>query len=154
MNARNDKLKGTNSPWQILSRRHWPQNKAISDQHNSFCTCSPSGNQVDGLPLAPRLFGSSVHVWNSTCAFKFWCYLNNSHIISTIHMLSNNSHVISTQAFLQSLQTSGLAYEASLRGESSGDPSTLFCSGQFVPLAASVLSSVYRRLVYIYIYII
>ena len=24
------------------------------DESRSFCTCPPSGNQVDGLPLAPR----------------------------------------------------------------------------------------------------
>jgi hypothetical protein len=29
-------------------------------ESKSFCTCPPSGNQVDGLPLAPRL---CVCVW-------------------------------------------------------------------------------------------
>ena len=45
--------------------------KALGES-KSFCTCPPSGNQVDGLPLAPRnkdsasasrlFFWSSVHV--------------------------------------------------------------------------------------------
>jgi hypothetical protein len=35
-------------------RQEWLQNRRSLDQHNSFCTCPPSGNQVDGLPLAPR----------------------------------------------------------------------------------------------------
>jgi hypothetical protein len=34
------------------------QNKRIIDESKSFCTCLPSGNQVDGLPLAPRMFSS------------------------------------------------------------------------------------------------
>jgi hypothetical protein len=30
------------------------KNKRILDESKSLCTCPPSGNQVDGLPLAPR----------------------------------------------------------------------------------------------------
>ncbi len=30
------------------------------DESKSFCTCPPSGNQVDGLPLAPRKDAASA----------------------------------------------------------------------------------------------
>jgi hypothetical protein len=37
------------------------QNKISLDENKSFCTCPPSGNQVDGLSLAPRLNFQDAH---------------------------------------------------------------------------------------------
>ena len=33
------------------------------DESKSFCTCPPSGNQVDGLPLAPRNKDAAPASW-------------------------------------------------------------------------------------------
>jgi hypothetical protein len=43
-----------------------------SDESKSFCTCPPSGNQVDGLPLAPRKDAASAN-WpfsGRACMYK------------------------------------------------------------------------------------
>ena len=46
-------------PPMIKTRQHRDRqerlrNKRSIDERKSFCTCPPSGNQVDGLPLPPR----------------------------------------------------------------------------------------------------
>ena len=44
----------------------------ILDEIRFFCTCFPSGNQVDGLPLAPRKDAASASwpVYGRACMYK------------------------------------------------------------------------------------
>ena len=45
---------------QHRDRQERVRNKRSLDESKSFCTCPPSGNQVDGLPLAPRKDAASA----------------------------------------------------------------------------------------------
>ena len=60
-------------------------------ESKSFCTCPPSGNQVDGLPLAPRKDAASASwpFFGRACMYETRRVFSSSGDVSEANVLGN-----------------------------------------------------------------
>ena len=68
------------------------RNKRILDESRTFCTCPPSGNQVDGLPLALRNKDAARASWpfsGRACMYETRRVFLSSDEVSEVKVLVN-----------------------------------------------------------------
>ena len=67
------------------------RNKRSLDESKAFSTCPPSGNQVDGLPLAPRKDAASASwpFFGRACMYETRRVFLRSDEVSDVNVLVN-----------------------------------------------------------------